>query len=176
MVVYKRASERHELEGILEIQKRNRPDVISTREMLGEGFVTVSHTFDILERMNNTCPHIIAKDVDKVVGYALCMHPKFSCEIEVLKPMFHQISLTLSKKNSFMVMGQICIDRDYRKKGVFRALYETMKNGLQYEFDCIITEVDTKNSRSLNAHYAVGFEDLKEYSTGKQEWKLIILK
>jgi len=39
----------------------------------------------------------------------------------------------------------------------------------------IITEVDTMNTRSLDAHYSIGFKDLKRYSANGQEWKLIQL-
>lgn len=141
-----------------------------------EGFVTVCHTYDMLYRMNKICPHIIAKEGEKVVGYALCMHPKFANEIEVLEPMFTEIASLLSKASSYIVMGQICIARNYRKKGIFRKLYEAMKIFVGPEFSWIITEVDSKNTRSLNAHYAIGFTNLKTYRSGGQDWKLIALK
>jgi len=176
MVFYKRASDDEELDQILKLQQQNLPPRLSAEERRKEGFVTVSHTFDALERMNNICPHIIAKDDDVVIGYALCMHPNFANEIEVLKPMFDQITLTLPKGISYIVMGQICADKEYRNEGVFRKLYETMKRAVQLEFDCIITEVDNKNTRSLRAHYAVGFVGLNTYSSGGQKWNLILLK
>jgi len=174
-LVFGPTTTRRELELILELQQknlyRNVPEEIKEKE----GFVTVYHTLDILDRMHRVCPHIVAKDGDKVVGYALCMHPKFANEIEVLKPMFAEIDSVLSDKSKFMAMGQICIDQAYRKIGIFRKLYETMKEMIRPEFNAIITEVDVKNTRSLNAHYAVGFKDLKTYSSGGQDWKLIIL-
>lgn len=176
MVVYKRASDAEELRQILKLQQQNLPIRLSLEERRKEGFVTVSHTFDILDQMNNACPHFIAKDGNKVVGYALCMHPKFADEIKVLKPMFDQITLALDNGISYIVMGQTCIAKAYRNKGVFRKLYKTMKNAVRSEFDCIITEVDANNTRSLNAHYAVGFIDLKTYRSGGQKWNLIILK
>lgn len=176
MLVYKRASEIDELKQILDLQRQNLPSRLSQEDKKKEGFVTVEHSFDMLERMNQVCPHIIAKHDEKVIGYALCMHPKFSDDIEVLRPMFLQIDMALPDKTTYMAMGQICIDKDYRKMGVFRKLYETMKNYVRPEFNCIVTEVDAKNTRSLEAHYAVGFENLKTYSSNDQEWKLIILK
>ncbi|MGI9550075.1 MAG: GNAT family N-acetyltransferase [Aurantibacter sp.] len=176
MVVYKRVSDAEELNQILKLQQLNLPARLSLEERKKEGFVTVDHTFDILERMNNVCRHIIAKDGHKVVGYALCMHPDFADEIAVLKPMFDQISQTLPKGTSYIVMGQTCVDKDYRNKGVFRKLYDAMKKAVQPEFSCIITKVDVKNTRSLSAHYAVGFVDLKTYSSGGQKWNLVLLK
>ncbi len=175
MVVYKRATQNSELEQILVLQQKNLIPVLSEDEKKKEGFVTVSHTLELLKRMNDVCAHVIAKDGDRVVGYALCMHPRFAEEIEVLKPMFHEISLVVPKTEKYLAMGQICVDKDYRGQGLFRQLYDNMKKGIQPEFTSIITEVDVKNDRSLKAHYAVGFKDLKTYRSGGQDWHLIAL-
>ncbi len=126
--------------------------------------------------MNEVCPHIIAKDKDKVVGYTLCMHPMFSEELEFLKPMFNELRAILTEDEKFIVMGQNCIDKGYRKKGIFRNLYQTMKQVTSPEFECIITEVDAKNKRSINAHYAIGFTHLITHLSNGRSWKLILLK
>lgn len=173
MVVFKRASEESELKRILALQQRNLYANVPKEEQLKEGFVTVSHTFDILKRMNDVCPHIIAKDGDKVVGYALCMHPEFSNEIEVLRPMFDIIETRIPNIGNYIAMGQVCVDKDYRKKGIFRSLYQTMQNTLKSQYEQIITEVDAKNKRSLQDHYSVGFKLLSTHISGGQEWKLI---
>ncbi len=173
---YCQASTNEELKQILALQQKNLLENVSSTVQLKEGFVSARHDFAILKDMNDSCAHIIAKNGQKVVAYALCMHPKFRDKIELLRPMFQEIASTVPSSTSFMVMGQICIDEDYRKQGVFRKLYETMKNRLQPEFDCIITSVDTKNRRSLEAHYAIGFSDLKTFSADNRDWKLIILE
>lgn len=51
-----------------------------------------------------------------------------------------------------------------------------MKEKLPAGMDTIITEVDAKNQRSLNAHLAIGFSELKRYrgDDGK-DWVLIVL-
>ncbi len=172
MITYKTASSSEELHQILALQKANLPISISSEEKDQEGFLTVHHEFDILKRMNDVCPHIIAKDGDRLVGYTLCMHPKFGKEIEVLKSMFQEIHRFYNGRK-FIVMGQVCVDKDYRKQGVFRKLYETMIEKVLPEFTTIITEVDAKNIRSLAAHYAVGFSLLSRYHFGGRDWELI---
>lgn len=164
-----------ELQQILSLQLKNLNTNVSTGEKEQEGFVTVSHTLEQLSEMNAACQHIIAKDQDKVVGYALCMHRRFGNDIEVLKPMFMEIASVVPENDSYIVMGQICIAKEYRRRGIFRKLYETMKNAIQPQFKSIITEVDASNLRSLEAHYSVGFRDLKTYRADGQDWKLIIL-
>lgn len=176
MVTYKRATNASDLKQILELQQRNLFDRVSVEELHKEGFLTVSHSFELLKKMNAVCPHIIAKANDKVVGYTLCMHPKFSNEIEILKPMFQEIETIIPKIENYIIMGQVCVAKNYRGKGVFRKLYQNMGDFLKLEFDTIITEVDAKNDRSLKAHYAVGFKLLKSHSSWRQDWELISLQ
>lgn len=184
MITYTLSTSEEELKQILNLQQRNLPGSVSEAEQKTEGFVTVKHDLELLKAMHDTCPHILAKDGDTVVGYALSMHPDFGEQIEVLKPMFKEIYTILKApqpmpqhvRHNYIVMGQICIDKAYRKQGVFRNLYATMKAQLSPTFSAIITEVDATNERSLNAHCAVGFEELGRYIAGGQEWVLIVLR
>lgn len=165
-----------ELEQILSLQKDNLPGALSKKEIAKEGFVTIAHSFDLLDAMNKVCPHIIAKEEERVIGYALCMHPKFRNEIDILKPMFKEISAVLSPDDKYIVMGQVCIDKAYRKMGLFQKLYKNMQDTIKPEFNFIITEVDALNKRSLNAHLAIGFMELKTYTSDGRKWHLIALK
>ncbi|MDF0715081.1 GNAT family N-acetyltransferase [Muricauda sp. 334s03] len=148
MIVYKQVDSLKELEQILTLQQLNLPKNISQEESTKEGFVTVEHTLDVLKSMNEVCGHIIAIDDGQVVGYALCMHPKFAEDIEVLRPMFKEIETALNDNVRYMVMGQICVAKSHRGQGIFRKLYQTMKRKLPVGFDTIVTEVDGKNKRS----------------------------
>lgn len=163
-----------ELLQILSLQQLNLRSSISATEMMEEGFVTVEHDFQLLKRMNDACPHIIAKDGNKVVGYALSMTSDFSDEITVLKPMFLELE-TLGIKN-FITMGQICIAKSHRKMGIFKGLYAAMIKYSYPKYEYIITEVDATNCRSLNAHLAVGFTIIRTYHSLGQDWELISLK
>jgi len=174
-ITYGRVREHHELQEILALQQKNLLGIVPTVTQQSEGFVTVSHTLALLDRMNQVCPHIIAKDKGKVVGYALCMHPDFSGEIALLQPMFRVINEVLPLKQSFIVMGQICIAESYRGKGLFRGLYNYMKKVLATDFKLIVTEVDARNIRSLQAHLAIGFKTIKKYQSDGKDWYLIVL-
>ncbi|MGB3152742.1 MAG: GNAT family N-acetyltransferase [Maribacter sp.] len=170
---YAKASSNEELRQILTLQKRNVITSITKKEKEEEGFVTVSHSLDVLKRMNDVCPHIVAKSNDEVIGYVLSMAPNFREEIPILSPMFKELE-DLGRTN-YLVMGQVCVERNHRKKGVFRGLYEAMKREYSLLYDTIITEVDTTNTRSLNAHYAIGFELLHNYESFGQNWTIIQL-
>ena len=175
MISYKQAETREELIEILDLQLRNLPDSISAQERSAEGFVTVRHELDILQDMNEKCPHSLAIKDDKLIGYALSMHPDFSRSIQILKPMFRVIDEVIPDSVTYLVMGQICIDKPFRRQGIFKGLYSFMKEKFKNEFDWIITEVDTKNQRSLLAHKNIGFKQLYSYSCSGTDWELIYL-
>lgn len=178
MVRYTRAYNDEDLHQILSLQRRNLPKILSEKEKQTEGFLTVCHEFDLLQRMNDLCPHIIAKANNKVVGYALCMHPQFKNEIEVLLSMFQELNRypQLLNPEHCMIMGQVCVDKEYRRQGVFRKLYQKMKDDIIPPFEAIVTEVNVKNVRSKEAHSAIGFKLLSIYRDGEAEWELIYLQ
>lgn len=173
-ICYTTSSTTEELLQILSLQQMNLKSAVSNEEMRQEGFLTVEHDLTLLKRMNDLCPHIIATDDEKVIGYALSMTEDFKDEISVLRPMFNE--LDTNHIQNFLTMGQICIAKTHRKMGVFKGLYGAMKKFSYPKYDYIITEVDSTNLRSLGAHYSVGFENICTYNCLGQDWELIALK
>lgn len=172
MITYKRAASDQELREILAIQKRNLKAVISIQERKEQGYITVPHTFDILKKMNDACPHILAMDGDRVAGYALVMLRSFKYEMPILIPMFETADRLLKGKN-YVAMGQVCIDKPYRGQGVFKGMYTFYKEQLSTTYDCLFTEVATSNIRSLEAHKRVGFKILETQITDGTSWEIV---
>jgi len=169
-----------QIDQILDLQKRNLTQNISQAEFKSEGFVSVEHTKELLLDMCLPYPHVIALDENKVVAYALMMSIEFSKKIPMLVDLFQRIeqldykgfSLAQAK---YMVMGQICIDKPYRSKGIFQKLYLKMSDTLKAEYDFIITEISLKNGRSMRAHEKVGFKSILEYTSSDNiDWSLVI--
>jgi len=169
-----------ELKQILDLQKSNLPENLSQEELRAEGFVSVKHSLDLLNEMCNPYPHIIAIDNEEVVAYALMMSKKFSQSIPMLKDLFEKIDHQEYKGKflsqfKYMVMGQICIHKEYRSQGIFRKLYEKMIETLRGEYTYIITEISLQNPRSMQAHKKCGFESLLDYvATDGREWSIVI--
>ena len=172
MITYKRATTDSELNAILALQVRNLKTAVSQEEQQEQGYVTVVHTFEILKKMNDSCPHIIAMNGDQVVGYALAMLPSFQKELPILRPMFDIVEPLLKGRN-YLAMGQICVDKPYRGQGVFAGMYQFYKAELSDHFDCLFTEIVTTNIRSLKAHKRIGFEDLVTQSTDDTSWVIV---
>ncbi|MCR9290679.1 GNAT family N-acetyltransferase [Saprospiraceae bacterium] len=181
MITYGVANSQKDLEQILHLQQINLPTNISNLEAEKEGFVTVEHDLNLLNEMNEPYPHIVARENEKVVGYALVMLRSLEEKIPILVSMFKEINLINYKKQllanaKYLVMGQICIDKAYRGKGIFQGLYDEMNARLSPHFQYIITEVSARNIRSLKAHYKVGFKEIKKYKgeTG-ENWIILLL-
>lgn len=175
MIHYKASSTNDELNQILALQARNLPQNLTSTEKETQGFVTVHHTLEMLQKMHNVHPHIIAKHQKRVIGYVLSMSKTFRDEIPVLVPMFNQIDKALKKEKNYILMGQVCIDKMYRGKGLFRSLYNKMSSVFSKTYDAIITEIDATNTRSLNAHKAIGFKELISYQSNDQDWIIVFM-
>jgi hypothetical protein len=179
MVRYKVASTEGHLRGILDLQILNLPKAISAAESREQGFVTCEHDLDLLSRMNEPFPHVIAVYDDQVVGYCLVLLSELREELEVLKPMFRQIDKQFIGDKSLMdinyfVMGQVCIDKKYRGQRIFYGMYDHLRENMSAKYEMVITEVSAHNIRSLKAHYNQGFKLLESYNAPDgHPWELI---
>lgn len=171
-IQYSRSHTEEELMEILALQKQNSPTNFSEEEKQKEGFITILHSFDQLKNLNDDCPHIIAKFEGKVIGYALCMTKKFAKEIPLLTSMFENADILLKEK-SYLAMGQIFVSKDFRGKGVFRAMYRFYRKELHKDYEFLVTEVAASNRRSLNAHMDIGFKVLQTHILEDISWKFI---
>jgi ribosomal protein S18 acetylase RimI-like enzyme len=179
-IQYTTAQNKADLVQILLLQKENLETSITQEELRQEGFVTVIHDLELLKEMNHPFAHVIAKDKETVVGYTLVMLKSIETKIPILTPMFRQINklnfngASLDQGNYF-IMGQVCIKKGYRGKGIFKGLYDRLKRQMSSNFDFIITEVAKRNQRSIRAHQKQGFIILHTYtSKDGEEWVILL--
>lgn len=179
MVTIKFADSDYELLQIIELQTLNHVSNVSLDCQLESGFVTVKNTIQELKIMNKSFRQIIAVAQGNVVAYALIISKELKSLIPTLAPMFEMLDSTQYKgviisNLNYYVMGQICIKEDFRGKGLFYKLYNEHKTKLASTFDCCITEVATRNIRSMSAHRKMGFQLLKTYKDQNEEWGILI--
>lgn len=167
------AESERDLEGILTLQR-------DCRAPTDDGFVTVAHTLEDLRAMHAIAPSVIARDErGGVVAYALVMPRETRARIPVLEPMFQMIealppgTLCGRPDSRWYVMGQIAVAPAHRGTGLFTRLYDAHRAHYRDRFDAVVTEVATRNPRSLRAHQRVGFRTLLTYRDGTDEWELI---
>lgn len=168
-----------QLKQILQLQEENLRTNISAETQQQQGFVSLQHTLPVLKQMHGIAPSIIATDGDQLAGYALTMPRECRQIVPDLEPMFSSFEQTLwngrpLSEYRFYVMGQICVAEAWRGQGVFDALYRQHKTSYSKNFDCIVTEIATRNLRSMRAHERVGFKSIHIHQDELDEWAVVI--
>jgi ribosomal protein S18 acetylase RimI-like enzyme len=169
---------RADLEAILALQRANLRAVVSAEEARREGFVTVAHTIEVLEAMHAIAPSVLARAGADLAGYALVMPVEARSLVPILAPMF-QLFETLTWRGRplgevpFYVMGQICVAQPYRGRGIVDALYREHRTRYASRFQRCVTEIATRNTRSMRAHARVGFEVVTIYRDDEDEWAVV---
>ncbi len=167
-----------ELAQIHQLNQLNLKQNLSEKEKKEEGFVSWLYSMKLLEQMHKLAPSVIIKDNGNVVAYALVtlkeaseFHPDLQTMINNLQPLQYNGKSLFNY--SFYCMGQICIDKNYRGKGVFNSLYQHHKKIYQTKFDLLVTEISTSNPRSQKAHEKVGFKTINIYRDIMDEWNVV---
>lgn len=169
-----------DLTGILLLQQANLGRNLTPQEAATQGFVTVEHSLNELEKLNLTEKHIVAKEAEKVVGYVLAMTPHSKTQIPVLIPMFEIFDHITYQNNivstyRYMVVGQVCIAKSHRGTGLFYACYEAFRRQYAGKYRFAITEIAANNHRSLKAHSRMGFEAVHTYTAPNGvEWVVVV--
>ncbi len=180
MITYTARNNKVNLEGVFALQKDNLKKNLSKEEIEKDGFVTVDHEWEKLVEFTKIEPHIIALDEDKVVGYVLAMTKKSRFDLPIIFPMFEEFDKIIYKgkiisEYEYMVVGQACIHKDYRGKGIIEVCFQLYKTKFADRYDFSITEIASTNLRSLKAHKKAGYEEIHSYTDADQtEWIVVV--
>ncbi len=150
-----------ELKGILTLLESNLainvPDEVEDKE----GFLTVAYSREDLKRMHDTEPGIIAKDKDQVIAYVLALNPVIKKDFPILTPLLDLFEKIIYEGRpvstyNYLIIGQACIEKNYRGKGIFKKIYAAYNARFRDKYDFAISEIATRNQRSMNAHSESG--------------------
>lgn len=175
----KRVTELSELTGIQRLQGINLKKNLTAAEIEKEGFVTAEYSVEFLQLLHNTSPSVIAVDGEMVVGYALVALRSTAQHHELLADLFEKIDNaiyqgSMLRDSNYVVVGQLCVHKDYRGFGLVQSMYTYYKECLSPEFDYCITDVASTNPRSLKAHQKTGFQVIDTLHFNGQEFDLIL--
>jgi ribosomal protein S18 acetylase RimI-like enzyme len=179
-LVYTTAASDKDLQGIIELQRDNLPVNLTHDIILKEGFVTVVHNLHDLQEMNAVEQHVICKGNEKIIAYLLAMTAAAQHDIPVLIPMFNLFRTILYHgkpvaDHNYIVVGQVCVDKNYRGQGILDKCYDTYRNRFENKYDFAITEIATRNTRSIKAHQRIGFTEIYRYtSPDSEEWSIVV--
>ena len=119
MIDVTRVSSPSEIIGIRDLQALNLKQNITADEAIDQGFLTAAYTLEYLQEMNLASPSIIAKDGDKVVGYALVATKEIRNGHDLVEGLFDAIDQSeykgkLLRDVNYVVVGQLCVAKEYR--------------------------------------------------------------
>lgn len=168
-----------QLEGILELQRRNLRRHLTEAEVAEQGFLIAEYDLAYLEQMHRQHPSVIAVEDGRVVGYALVItrevrngHPFVAALFDAIDGLSHQ-GIALADIE-YVVVGQLCVDRDHRGQGLVERLYGGFRESLQGRYRCGVTDIARANRRSLKAHQRVGFEVIHEIECEGLVWDVVL--
>jgi hypothetical protein len=160
-----------DFDAVLALQRKNHRDAVTPDEARAQGFVTVVHSAQTLRTMNALLPSIVCREGGVVAGYALSMAPACRTLVPILAPMFAVLDeLPLG---CFYVMGQICVAEEHRGRGAFDLLYREHRARFKGDYERVVTEIATRNVRSMRAHARLGFRTIHAYRDDVDEWAIV---
>lgn len=167
-----------DLEQILALQRLNHVTAVKAQDRDSDGFVTMEYDIAALARISGRYRHVVAREDANVIGYALVMLPEYGGDFPMLADMFAEIDSAVFggapvKSRPYFVMGQVCVAREFRGHGVFRALYRGLKAQMSGDFELVATEISKQNARSAIAHERMGFRPIHDAGRENPLWDVI---
>ena len=179
MIKLTRVSSPSEIIGIRDLQALNLKQNITAEEAIDQGFLSAAYTIEYLQEMNSASPSIIAKYGDKVIGYALVATKDNRKGHDLLEGLFDAIDKCeyngkLLRDVNYVVVGQLCVAREFRGQNLVQELYGHFRDCLSNEFTYLVTDVAQANIRSLKAHKKRGFQVINELMYGGFGWDIVL--
>lgn len=168
-----------ELKGIILLQQQNLKNNISGTEAEKEGFLTAEYTLEYLKYLHKSHPSVIATENNAVVGYALAAEKTSGLKHDLLADLILTVNNLEYKgqnleKEDYIVVGQLCVGKAHRGKGLVSLMYNKFRASLQQQYRYCITDIAENNPRSLNAHLKTGFKVLDRLIYGGIVWNIVI--
>lgn len=167
------------LEDILRLQRENLRKHLTEGEAADQGFLTAEFSLEYLQQMHGVHPSIVALDGERVAGYALVTARSVGADHPLHADLIHQIDQLHFRhqpirETPYVVVGQLCVGKEYRGIGLVKSLYGQFRLTLQNQYNYAITDVAQANRRSLKAHLNTGFQIIHSFPYEGQEWDVVL--
>ena len=119
---------------------------------------------------------------DKVAGFLCAFRCEFDYESPVLAKMlerYDDVKFDGEPLSSFesYIYGPVCVDRNYRRRGLLRGLYEAQKKDLAGRFEIGVAFVSRRNLNSLQAHVAgLGMTEIGDFALDTDEYVILAFR
>jgi L-amino acid N-acyltransferase YncA len=179
MAIIKMVQTEEELKGLKALQNANLRRLIGEEEAMKEGFVTSEYSFELLQKMHQEHPSIIAKEGNDVVGYVIVTNKSVYGEHEEIDHLFDTVDAMeyngqLLKNASYILVGQLCVGKSHRGQGLVQTMYNYYKENFSDKYQYLVTDISQANPRSIKAHKKSGFETIGVIEQVGTGWDIVL--
>lgn len=159
-----------DIDGILSLQERNLYRNLNEYER-ENGFVTTPFTVDQIEEIIKQHGIFVAEnEQNEIIAYAFAGNWEYFEKWEIFNLMVSRFPImsfnekVITTKNSFQY-GPVCIDKDYRGKGLLNLIFEEMRLEFVKKYPISITFINKVNVISEKAHTKkLGWQIIDEFN------------
>ncbi|SEA85156.1 GNAT family N-acetyltransferase [Pedobacter hartonius] len=178
MLITKFVSEDEELVQIAALSLENSPSMVPDELKEKEGYVTWNYPIEDLRVLHQISPSIIVKDGDKVVAYVVILLQESEEVYKPLKDLLDLLrSITYQGKSVFdykiYMLGQDCVHRDYRGKGVIKLLFDFQKEHFASRFELGLSAISVHNPLSQKVHERLGAQTIYVLPVESDTWNIV---
>ncbi len=179
MVEIKVVETPEELQGLKNLQIANLRKNIGEEIAMKEGFVTSEYSLELLQKMHDTHPSIIAKEGEQVVGYVIVTTKSVFGEHDELDHLFNTIDAIEYKEQllsevNYILVGQLCVGSTHRGIGLVQDMYTYYQQLHSKQFKYLVTDISQENQRSIKAHKKSGFETIGIIEQVGANWEIVL--
>lgn len=160
----------HNFKDMLTLQNSNLVTSLNQTER-ADGFLTACFTEQQFQAMNEDLCVVVCENAGKIIGYACASSISYNRNVPLVAAMLKQFpdiiynEKPLSAYPAF-IYGPVCIDKDYRGKGILAQLFDQMIRIVQQEqnqLELLTVPISSENQRSLNAHQKLGMTIVSQF-------------
>ena len=135
------------------------------------------------QEMNNDGCIIACFDHDYLCGYIVVSSIELNRQFPLVAAMIDSFPKIIYKGKllvdyNAIISGPVCIDKNYRGKGILANLIENIKKFLQRKISCpelLITLISGENSRSIRAHEKAGMKVISQFKFDKSIFFILVM-
>jgi len=168
-------------QAVFALQERNLGRNLSEVEQQQYGFVSLETPPELLKEVIQENGITVARSLGKIVGYVIPLTVEEAKQLPLLNPFlsrFKKITYGGKPLNeyTFCVIGQICVDRNFRRRGVSEKLYAAFGTRLSAKYELAVTELAERNVASSRTHEKSNLHVVDRYPSEDGEvWLVEVL-
>ena len=167
--------------GICELAAANYEQNLSPTDRQ-QGFISAKYTLQQIANIASDLGIIVARDNDRVVGFACASRLNSDDQPSIVKNMiaeFDRIGFQGRPLADYKIFlyGPACVGLAYRGRGLLRELYQGIKREATGKYDLGSAFVDEDNPRSLKAHAkSLGMSEVGRFTHDERSYRMLVFR